>query len=248
MMVGVGMDEIVTVVIVAVVVVQSLFGVGVLFLGTPILMILGLPFIEILRILHPISLSINSIQSATGWKQIQWRTVKWFVILALPSAALGTVLLKSMLTFEFLPVLIGIYLFSVSLGFYFKVFPGFIEKMLNHRRSFLLVMGLIHGFTNLGGPLLSSYVMTRYPDKHQSRSTTAICYGMLVTVQIITLAISGINLWFTKVSVFQILLALLVFALVNAFVYERISNQKFRMIFGFLLLIMSALLLIKYFQ
>jgi uncharacterized membrane protein YfcA len=67
-------------------------------------------------------------------------------------------------------------------------------------------------------------------------------------VQIITLAISGINLWFTKVSVFQILLALLVFALVNAFVYERISNQKFRMIFGFLLLIMSALLLIKYFQ
>ncbi len=43
-----------TLVVALVVVVQSLFGVGVLFLGTPLLLILGLNYIEIFNVLLPV--------------------------------------------------------------------------------------------------------------------------------------------------------------------------------------------------
>ena len=43
-------------------VIQSIFGVGVLLFGTPILLLLGYEFIYALTILLPISIAINSLQ------------------------------------------------------------------------------------------------------------------------------------------------------------------------------------------
>ena len=42
--------------------IQSFFGVGVLLFGTPLLLLLGYPFLESLLILLPISASINFLQ------------------------------------------------------------------------------------------------------------------------------------------------------------------------------------------
>ena len=236
-----------TLVVALVVVVQSLFGVGVLFLGTPIMMLMGLPMLEILRILHPISLTVNSIQMILGRNYIQWTTVKWFVMLALPMTSIGTIVLKSLVGAPLFPVVIAIYLSLVAIGFYFNAFPKTIQWAMKHDFIYISLMGLIHGLTNLGGPLLSSYVLAKYNDKEQARATTATCYGLLVTIQLMTLALTGANIWFTQTNLMQIALAILVFTLTNAFVFHRISNQKFRLFFGFLLLLMSALLMVRYF-
>ncbi len=52
-------------------VMQSLFGVGVLLFGTPLLLLAGYPFLQSLLILLPISISINVLQilevDPMGW-------------------------------------------------------------------------------------------------------------------------------------------------------------------------------------
>ena len=42
--------------------IQSIFGVGILLLGTPILLLLNMEFISVLYLLLPISLCVNLIQ------------------------------------------------------------------------------------------------------------------------------------------------------------------------------------------
>ena len=234
-----------TVVVALVVVVQSLFGVGVLFLGTPFLLILGLPYLEILGVLLPVSLCLSIIQTVMGWRQIQWTTVRWFVWLSLPATAVGTLLLKSIVGAAYLPIAIALYLGVVSLGFYFQVAPNVIDWALKRDRLYILLTGLIHGTTNLGGPLLSTYVMAKYNDKQQARATTAVCYGLLVVVQLLTLSVSGNPVALKSSNLLHMAIAMLVFALTNTFVFHRISNQKFRLFFGCVLLLMSALLLLR---
>jgi uncharacterized membrane protein YfcA len=234
-----------TLVVALVVVVQSLFGVGVLFLGTPFLLILGLPYLEILGVLLPVSLCLSIIQTAMGWREIQWTTVRWFVWLSLPATAVGTLLLKSIVGAAYLPIAIALYLGVVSLGFYFQVAPNVIHWALKRDRLYILLTGLIHGATNLGGPLLSTYVLAKYDDKQQARATTAICYGLVVVVQLLTLSMSGNPVALKSSNLLHMGIAMLVFALTNALVFHRISNQKFRMFFGCVLLLMSALLLLR---
>lgn len=234
-----------TLVVALVVVVQSLFGVGVLFLGTPFLLILGLPYLEILGVLLPVSLCLSIIQTVMGWRQIQWTTVRWFVWLSLPATVLGTLLLKSIVSAAHLPIAIALYLGVVSLGFYFQVAPNVIHWALKRDRLYVLLTGLIHGTTNLGGPLLSTYVLAKYDDKQQARATTAVCYGLFVVVQLLTLSMSGNPVALKSSNLLHMGIAMLVFALTNALVFHRISNQKFRLFFGCLLLLMSALLLLR---
>lgn len=234
-----------TLLVALVVVVQSLFGVGVLFLGTPFLLILGLPYLEILGVLLPVSLCLSIIQTVMGWRQIQWTTVRWFVWLSLPATVLGTLLLKSIVSAAHLPIAIALYLGVVSLGFYFQVAPNVIHWALKRDRLYVLLTGLIHGTTNLGGPLLSTYVLAKYDDKQQARATTAVCYGLFVVVQLLTLSMSGNPVALKSSNLLHMGIAMLVFALTNALVFHRISNQKFRMFFGCLLLLMSALLLLR---
>lgn len=234
-----------TLVVASVVVVQSLFGVGVLFLGTPLLLILGMDFMEILNMLLPVSLCLSIIQTVMDWRQVQWTTVRWFVWLSLPATAVGTLLLKSIVGAAYLPIAIALYLGVVSLGFYFQISPNVIDWALKRDRQYILLTGLIHGATNLGGPLLSTYMLAKYDDKLQARATTAVCYGLFVVVQMLTLSMSGNPVALKLSNLLHMGIAMLVFTLTNALVFHRISNQKFRLFFGCVLLLMSALLLLR---
>jgi len=73
--------------VVATVLVQSIFGAGVLLFGTPILLLLGYEFVEVLVILLPISLVVNGLQIAKHHANIDlgfYRRILW---LSLPPIA-----------------------------------------------------------------------------------------------------------------------------------------------------------------
>ena len=53
--------------------IQSLFGVGVLLFGTPVLLLLGYSFIESLLILLPVSISINILQISKDYKYFDYK-------------------------------------------------------------------------------------------------------------------------------------------------------------------------------
>ena len=229
-----------------IVVVQSLFGIGVLFFGTPILMVFGMPFYQILALLLPISFVINAVQTVMGWRQIQWGMVKRFLLCALFPVVLGTFLLEGINGLFWLPTVIALSLILLSVGYYFNAFPSTIAQWMNHEKTYFVSLGLIHGLTNLGGPLLSSFMIARFPDKYISRATTAVCYGVLVFVQFLSLssnttfmaAIGIQQLWF-------VLLALLVFFTANRWLFFRFSDRAFKKVFGGLLLLIAILLVLR---
>ena len=229
-----------------IVVVQSLFGIGVLFFGTPILMVFGMPFYQILALLLPISFVINAVQTVMGWRQIQWGMVKRFLLCALFPVVLGTFLLEGINGLFWLPMVIALSLILLSVGYYFNAFPSTIAQWMNHEKTYFVSLGLIHGLTNLGGPLLSSFMIARFPDKYISRATTAVCYGVLVFVQFLSLssnttfmaAIGIQQLWF-------VLLALLVFFTANRWLFFRFSDRAFKKVFGGLLLLIAILLVLR---
>ena len=241
-----------TAVVAMVVVIQSLFGVGVLFLGTPLLLLLGFPMLEAVYLLLPISLSISVVQSLQGRRDIHWPLVKVFASVALPGTFAGSLLLKVTLVSPWLTLFVAAYLFFIALGFYFRLFPSVVSDLMRYHSLYWAITGIVHGLTNLGGPLLSTFVVTKFPDKHRSRATIAACYGFFVVVQWLTLfskadnqaiktGFSGRNLspWA------MVAMALLIYWFVDANVFKLWSDERFKRIFGSLILLMGFLLLIK---
>lgn len=241
-----------TAVVALVVVVQSLFGVGVLFLGTPILLLLGFPMLEVVHLLLPISLSISVAQSLQGRHDIHWPLVKVFASMALPAAFVGSMLLKVTVVSPWLTLFIAAYLFFVAIGFYFRLFPSVVSDWMRYPRLYWAMTGVVHGLTNLGGPLLSTFVVTQFPNKHHSRATIAVCYGFFVVVQWFTLFSQAdnqaINSVYSEGSLSpwaMVAMSLLIYWFVDANVFKRWSDDRFKRIFGPLILLMGFLLLIK---
>jgi len=64
--------EIVTIVVFAAL--QSVFGIGILFFGTPTLILLGYPFVETLAVVLPASIAVSLLQVVQGiLPQPQWQ-------------------------------------------------------------------------------------------------------------------------------------------------------------------------------
>jgi hypothetical protein len=172
--------------------------------------------------------------------------VKRFLLCALFPVVLSTFLLEGINGLFWLPMVIALSLILFSVGYYFNAFPSTIAQWMNHEKTYFVSLGLIHGLTNLGGALLSSFMIARFPDKYISRATTAVCYGVLVFVQFLSLssnttfmaAIGIQKLWF-------VLLALLVFFTANRWLFFRFSDRAFKKVFGGLLLLIAILLVLR---
>jgi len=77
------MGILVTVICVAAV--QSLFGVGVLLFGTPILLLLGYQFVTILAVLLPVPLAINLLQAARHHADVDRAFYRQVLFLSVPA-------------------------------------------------------------------------------------------------------------------------------------------------------------------
>lgn len=64
--------------------IQSIFGVGVLLFGTPLLLLVGYGFIEAIIILLPISVTINLFQIAKDYKSVDLEFYKNILVFTIP--------------------------------------------------------------------------------------------------------------------------------------------------------------------
>ena len=135
--------------------IQSLFGVGLLLFGTPTPLLLDYSFMETLSYLIPCSITISSLQVYSQWSQIKLYRFSVFYYL-LPMVAIGLSLILYIPEIN-LFLIIGVMLLLTS---FVRLVPSLNEtlsKILadNFRAGFLII-GLIHGLTNLGGaPLVA---------------------------------------------------------------------------------------------
>ncbi|MBP7337663.1 TSUP family transporter [Niveispirillum sp.] len=184
-------DPILIICLVAVLaVVQSVFGMGVLIFGTPTLLLLGLPFGAALGWLLPASATISLLQvlEAPHQARIAWRGLRplWCIGILVPVLALS---LHLQLRFR-LELAIGIAMCGAAL---LRLSPALRSRLQGaikrSERGYLLAMGALHGFTNMGGSLLSLYAASTASGKEAVRGVVSNYYLTFGLFQLAVLAL-----------------------------------------------------------
>ena len=225
-------------------IIQSLFGVGVLLFGTPLLLLFGFDFITTLTILLPISIIINCIQVVNSYKNIDFVFYKRMLLYTTPFI----VLFLFFVTFTKLDInpYVGCFLILIVLQ---KQFPSLaiqLQKLMKFESIYLVFMGVIHGLTNLGGSLLTAIIMNKKLPKDNSRVTIAICYLTFALFQIFTLyfIMDKSDIIFFDYAIFW-LMGVIIFFIVEKHLYININEKNYSLSFQVFLFCSGLLLLIK---
>ncbi len=225
-------------------VIQSVFGVGVLLFGTPLLLFFGYDFIQALTILLPISLSINAFQIAQHHAHIDTDFYKKILIYTIPFVVLFLFLVaSSSINIGFV---IGLFLLFVGLKSYSPEVERAVEAMVKYEKAYLIVMGIVHGLTNLGGSLLTAIVHSKNYEKDVTRVTVAIAYATFALFQILTLAFAVETMDIPyAVNGIYLTVGVLIFVLTDAMVYVNIDDERYSKIFAIFLFASGVLLILK---
>jgi uncharacterized protein len=155
--------------------IQSILGVGVLLFGTPILLALGYDFIGTITVLLPISLTINLFQIVKSYKVIDTVFYKKIITYSIPFVVL---LLFIVTTYKVnIELFVGIFLLIIAAKDYFLQLSNVSKFLTKYENFYLIVMGVIHGATNLGGSLLTAIVHNKKYEKDVTRATVAAPYA-----------------------------------------------------------------------
>ena len=215
--------------------VQSVFGMGLLVFGTPTLLVLGLPFSDTLGWLLPASVAISVIQVSGDTKHARavWQGGKPLLCIAPLVASLGIVL-----WFDFhtrIDLTIGLVMITASA---IRVNAGLRQRIARFitraEWTFLVGMGALHGFTNMGGALLSVYAASLNRTKHAIRATVSVYYLFFGVVQIATLgALKPDALGYHSVA--AALIAAFIYAVAGRLIFDRSSAIAYeRAVTGFI--------------
>ncbi len=237
------LDILLTVVVTAVV--QSIFGAGVLLFGTPLLLLFGHPFVDVLVVLLPISLAINLLQIAQHHRQIDFDFYRRILSFTLPPIALFLFwVTHSRIN---IGALIGSFLLLIALKEFSPRVARRIDALMAYERVYCVVMGIAHGVSNLGGSLLTALVHHKNCDKDVARVTVAASYATFAVVQLATLGAfsrAEIDVPVAENAIYLIVGAVL-FLLTDATLYARIDRDKYRRIFSAFLVIAGSVLILR---
>jgi len=233
-----------------VVVLQTIAGVGVLVLGTPLLLILEYSIVEAISILLPISIltslinliyfkfSINKKNILT----IDKDTKKSFFKLCMPAIFFGILFLKifhDLLNFKIIVSLT--ILTTVAIKTYYGT--SIINFSKNKKKIILFFIGIVHGVTNSGGALLSIFILNLNNNlKNQTRYVLTFFYFFLALVQYLIFIMVFQNALAPTMIFYSILIVLFGIFLGN-FLTKFIDEKYFKFLVQ-LLAIISALFLI----
>lgn len=224
--------------------VQSIFGVGVLLFGTPILLGLEHDFLETITILLPISLVINLFQIIKDYKMIDMIFYKKILSFAIPFVV---IFLFFVTAFEInIRLIVGIFLLIVAIKDYSIKLQSIIESLMKYENFYLILMGIVHGATNLGGSLLSAIIHNKKYEKNMTRATIAASYATFAAFQIATLmfssSLSNINF---KENCWYLIVGVIIFILTETTLYLEINSQSYGKYFAMFLFASGIVLCVK---
>ena len=238
------MDYYILITILITAIVQSIFGTGVLLFGTPLLLILGYNFQYALIILLPTSILISFFQLKNNLNKIDIQFYKKLFLFSIPPIILFLYLTN--LNSIKINLFVGIFLVIVAIKENVLSINRFIKFFIKYESLYLMIMGIIHGITNLGGALLSAIVFSKDLSKDSKRTTIAICYLTFAVFQIITLLIAFNNINFFNIFNFVYwILGPVIFFIVEKYLYFRIDGRKYIKYSNFFLFVLGLMLIIK---
>ena len=228
------------------IVIQSIFGVGLLLFGTPSFLILGYDFASTINILMPVSITISILQFLKS-KVSDQKFIKEYNLFCVPFLIFFLVIaLKFKYFFDF-KLLVGFLLvFSSILILNKKKFSSFRDIFFKFKRFVLVGIGFVHGLTNMGGSFLAIY-STLVSQNKKETTRYYICYGYLIMgiLQYFTvLFLSFKTLEFTRL--FYILFALILY-FPSQNLFKNINDNKFSKYINVIALVYGTLILLTYF-
>jgi len=224
-------------------IVQSIFGVGLLLFGTPTLLLLEYSYSETLWLLLPCSVTISLIQVVNDYKLIEAK--KRAVYLVIPTLVLG---LAFVIIYEnginitrivgVLLLLIGVIRFSSKLQ---ALLSSTVKK---HIQIYYIIIGVVHGVSNMGGGPLSVLMSTIYSKKEIIRANVAFIYLILAMFQLVVLSImSNTSLRSEVMLLIPISLASYIFT--SKFISSEVNDKKYTFILNVMVLVYGVLAVIK---
>ncbi|MDO8845498.1 TSUP family transporter [Methylicorpusculum sp.] len=231
--------------VVATSIIQSVFGAGVLLFGTPLLLLFGYEFVDVLTILLPISIAINLLQILKDRTQIDFAFYRNIAILTLPFIAVFLFLVTHARIN--ISLLMGVFLLVIAFKEFLPSVASFIDSMMKYEKAYFMVMGIVHGVSNLGGSLLTAMVHHKNYQKDVARVTVAASYCTFALIQLLTLALFSnqqADLSINQSGIYAIV-GVLVFMFSDEVLYAQIDREKYRRIFAGFLAISGAVLMVR---
>lgn len=223
--------------------VQSVFGMGLLVFGTPTLLLMDYPFNEVLSVLLPPSMTISLIQFLSQEEKNKEFIISLFKF-CLPILIVSLAwTLMSQNSFSVNYIIACILLFTAASRFYGKLSNSLKRFIESNDRKYLVIMGLVHGMTNMGGSLLSAYAVTRYDSKKHVLACVVTAYLMFGFVQLATLEFSGsLNVGLN--TLLNCLVAGAVYGSIGGKIYGWINEKLYQKVFTLFMLIYALLLIL----
>jgi uncharacterized protein len=233
-------------VIILLIIIQSVFGIGLLLFGTPSFLILGYDFANTINILMPVSITISVLQFFKS-KVNDQKFINEYNLFCLPFLVFFLVIalkFKYILNFK---LLVGLLLvFSSILILNKKRFSSFEETFFKLKKFVLIFIGCVHGLTNMGGSFLAIY-STLVSQNKKEITRYYICYGYLIMgiLQYITVLFLSFNsIEFTKL--FYILLALIIY-FPSQILFKNVKDKKFSKYINIIALMYGLIILLTYY-
>ena len=222
------MDIIELLIIVLLSIFQSVFGIGLLIIGTPTFLLLGYNFFDVLNILLPFSITISLLQVIYS-KEIDSGFNKKILLYCIPSLILAlSILVKYENNIDFILLISFTIIFFSILNL--SKFKNIIFNDSDQRINIsLVILGLIHGFTNLGGSFFTLICANINKQKKLMRHNIANGYLILGSVQLLfinifykTLIMS--NLYYLYIPILSFFAAQYFYNKINSHLFSKILN------------------------
>lgn len=209
---------------------QSVFGIGLLLFGTPSFLLLGYGFTSTLILLLPVSITVSFLQLIYK-SNLNKKQVLEFNIYALPFlfifliVSINISLIDIKLCVALLLIISSLMTLSKSKIIFWK------KNILFYRKYCLILIGCIHGLTNMGGGFLSIFSSLLNGDKkYLARNYIAYGYLVMGIIQILSITILSKNsLDFSRW--YYIILPLIiffpsqkVFKIINEIIFRKVIN------------------------
>ena len=226
-------------------IVQSVVGIGLLVFGTPTFLMLGLSFHETLGIVLPPSIIISLLQVIES-RSIKTDFKRDFNIYCLVFVFIGLVFVfVNEAKFDFKYIVGWMLLVSGSLKLSSKLSYYLDKGIQRYKRVFLVLIGFVHGVSNMGGGLLSLYSSSNFKEsKVKTRSAVAYGYLLMGIIQYITLSFYHPEVLKLQ-AVLLMVIALLTYIVLGRKLFAFTKDEIFQKILSTIILIYGILFLAK---
>jgi len=230
---------------------QSLIGIGILVIGTPLLLLINYNILEIMHILLPVSICtsiiniiINKLIIKNFNNLFEKQMLINFFLICMPFTFFGLLLtskLEKIINFDFLVS----FIIFISLIIKSNVKANFV--LTNKVKSISLsIIGIVHGLTNSGGTLMSLLILKKNKNnKKNSLGEIHFFYFLLSAFQYLILNfVSDKNYWNLENLYIAILLTL-ISTITSVKISKKINNLTFSKVIEIIAFTTSIFLIAK---